>query len=57
MSMAQAASLLGQLPTPTSANNRNLLGSLCGMPLYNMEQALVSVAYLANELINQVILR
>ena len=41
MSMAQAASLLGQLPTPTSTNNRNLLGSLCSMPLYNMEQALV----------------
>jgi len=45
ISMAQAASLLGQLPTSTSASNRNLLGSLCGMPLYNMEQALKTDGY------------
>ena len=44
MSMAQAASLLGQLPTSTSS--RNLLGSLCTMPLYNMEQALVSLKFI-----------
>ncbi|KAL5270800.1 hypothetical protein ACHWQZ_G001467 [Mnemiopsis leidyi] len=43
MSMAQAASLLGQLPTSTSS--RNLLGSLCSMPLYNMEQALKTEGY------------
>ena len=46
--MAQAASILGQLPssTSTSTTARNLLNSLC-IPLYNMDNVLVIFFHLS----------